>query len=74
MRPQTRWGKLADALATRGDLVKVYQTAYALFTPQFLKDLSPAVADDASYGLGPAGAAALRDPLANADGRTGIRH
>lgn len=59
MRPQTRWGKLADALATRGDLVKVYQTAYALFTPQFLKDLSPAVADDASYGLGPAGAAEL---------------
>ena len=38
--PQTRWGKLGDALATRGDLVDLYQVSYSLYTEQFLDQLS----------------------------------
>lgn len=50
--PQTRWGKLADALAMRGDLVGVYQVAYGLFTDQFLHQLSDAAhADGVRFGL-----------------------
>jgi asparagine synthase (glutamine-hydrolysing) len=39
--PQTRWGKLADALLTRGERVRLYQTFYALFTADFLDALVP---------------------------------
>ena len=38
--PQTRWGKLADALACRGNVVDAYQVSYALFTTDFLRELS----------------------------------
>jgi asparagine synthase (glutamine-hydrolysing) len=37
--PQTRWGKLADGLATRGNLVDLYQTAYSLFTIELQQQL-----------------------------------
>ena len=37
---QNRWGKIGDALACRGDLVKLYQVAYAMFTIRFFGDLS----------------------------------
>jgi asparagine synthase (glutamine-hydrolysing) len=37
--PQTRWGKLGDVLATRGRLVDLYQTCYALFTEDFARRL-----------------------------------
>lgn len=37
--PQTRWGKLGDVLASRGRLVDLYQTSYALFTRAFLGEL-----------------------------------
>jgi asparagine synthase (glutamine-hydrolysing) len=37
--PQTRWGKLGDVLATRGCLLDLYQTSYALFTADFSKQL-----------------------------------
>jgi asparagine synthase (glutamine-hydrolysing) len=37
--PQTRWGKLGDALATRGQLVDTYQVSYALFTSRFARSL-----------------------------------
>src|SRR5262249_36958158 len=40
--PQTRWGKLADALTGGGRMLDVYQTAYALFTRDFLHELSGA--------------------------------
>ncbi len=39
--PQTRWGKLGDALCARGDLLALYQTAYGLFTTDFLRRLRP---------------------------------
>jgi asparagine synthase (glutamine-hydrolysing) len=37
--PQTRWGKLGDALATRGKTVDLYQAAYGLFTTDFVSNL-----------------------------------
>ncbi len=37
--PQTSWGRLADALATRGDLVDLYQVAYGLFTADLAREL-----------------------------------
>jgi len=38
--PQTRWGKLGDALATRGSLVELYQVAYGLFSEEFVRELT----------------------------------
>ena len=37
--PQTRWGKLGDALATRGRLLDLYQVSYALFTRDYFQHL-----------------------------------
>ena len=59
--PQTRWGKLEDALATRGDKVDLYQVSYGLFSRRFLgelldEDLSTGVA----FGLAPGRRASLR--------------
>ncbi len=39
VRPQTRWGKLADVLSAGGNLVDLYQTSYALFTSDFAGQL-----------------------------------
>jgi asparagine synthase (glutamine-hydrolysing) len=38
--PQTRWGKLADALQQRGRLLDLYQLSYAMFVPGFLEELA----------------------------------
>lgn len=52
---QTRWGKLGDALSSRGDLLELYQLAYGLFTPSLLQELSDtAAAAGATFGLPPA--------------------
>jgi len=37
--PQTRWGKLGDALAARGGLLDTYQVSYALFSSDFAREL-----------------------------------
>jgi asparagine synthase (glutamine-hydrolysing) len=37
--PQTRWAKLPDMLRARGDRLKLYQLAYALFRPDFAREL-----------------------------------
>jgi len=50
--PQTRWGKLGDALASRGRLSEIYQISYGLFTPSFIEELrkgSPS--SDCAFGL-----------------------
>lgn len=50
--PQTRWGKLGDLLATRGDMLALYQVAYGLYTRDFIDQLgrtTPAL--DAVSGL-----------------------
>ena len=58
--PQTRWGKLGDALSTRGSLVDLYQTAYALFSREFRAELlAPSLLGLTPNGLDPARAAAL---------------
>ncbi len=50
--PQTRWGKLADVLRTRGDVLGLYQTSYALFTRDFLGQLLSRAPDDGvDFGL-----------------------
>ena len=50
--PQTRWGKLADLLATRGNAVGLYQVAYGLYTQEFLAILAQdAVRVQAESGL-----------------------
>jgi asparagine synthase (glutamine-hydrolysing) len=62
VKPQTRWAKLGDALATRGDLVSMYQVSYGLFTQDFLSELS-SVSREAAYGLPGARARELRDEV-----------
>jgi asparagine synthase (glutamine-hydrolysing) len=37
--PQTRWAKLPDMVRQGGDLLALYQLAYALFLPGFQRDL-----------------------------------
>ena len=50
VEPQTRWGKLGDALATRGELLRMYQVSYALFTESFFEELS-SLSQEVEYGL-----------------------
>ena len=38
--PQTRWGKLSDVFEGRGDLVATFQISYALYTTDFIAQLS----------------------------------
>jgi asparagine synthase (glutamine-hydrolysing) len=59
--PQTRWGKLADALATRGDRVDLYQVSYGLFSGRFLGELvDEDLANEVAFGLAPDRRASLR--------------
>lgn len=58
--PQTRWGKLGDALSARGDLVHAYQVAYGLFTSEFIAQLSATAApQNFNFGLESSTAAEL---------------
>lgn len=49
--PQTRWGKLGDALAARGDLLRMYQVSYGLFTQSFLEQLRATDPGEVEHGL-----------------------
>lgn len=50
--PQTRWSKLPDMVARSDDLLALYQLAYALFLPDFQRELlSVPQADALSDGL-----------------------
>jgi len=63
--PQTRWGKLEDALGTAGEIVDIYQVSYGLFSGRFLGDLlDPDVAGETLYGLAPQRRKALQDLIA----------
>jgi asparagine synthase (glutamine-hydrolysing) len=63
--PQTRWGKLADLLATDGQGVEVHQVSYSLFTRAFMQELlREGVHRDVVAGL-PRDRAAELKPLAN---------
>ncbi|MBL8802102.1 MAG: asparagine synthase (glutamine-hydrolyzing) [Planctomycetes bacterium] len=50
-KPQTRWGKLGDALDADGDIVALYQVAYALFSRDFQHELRPALDPRVAWGL-----------------------
>ena len=65
--PQTRWGKLADAIATRGDLAALYQVSYALFTTPFIKRLwGGGQPFPGEWGLAPETLAELRSSIRGA--------
>ena len=50
--PQTRWAKLPDLLRHGGDLLTLYQLAYALFLPRFQQELlAPDFAQALADGL-----------------------
>ncbi|AKF04696.1 asparagine synthase (glutamine-hydrolyzing) [Sandaracinus amylolyticus] len=61
VRPQTRWGKLEDLLATGGEMLEAYQVSYALYTRSFLAELTRHRSDDNEWGLPPERAAYLRE-------------
>jgi asparagine synthase (glutamine-hydrolysing) len=53
--PQTRWAKLPDMIRRGDDLLGLYQMAYALFLPEFQREiLAPGLADALLDGLAPA--------------------
>jgi asparagine synthase (glutamine-hydrolysing) len=59
--PQTRWAKLPAMIEGGGDLLRLYQLAYALFLPDFQRELLAAgVVDPLLDGLTPA----MRERLA----------
>jgi asparagine synthase (glutamine-hydrolysing) len=52
MPPQTRWSKLPEMVRHGGDLLKLYQLAYALFLPGFQHELlAPGCAEVLADGL-----------------------
>jgi asparagine synthase (glutamine-hydrolysing) len=52
MPPQTRWAKLPDMVHCGGDLLGLYQLAYALFLPGFQRELlAPGFAETLADGL-----------------------
>lgn len=64
-KPQTRWGKLGDALDADGDFVALYQVAYALFSREFQRELRPADGAQLSWGLPDARRRELAELCAN---------
>jgi asparagine synthase (glutamine-hydrolysing) len=64
--PQTRWGKVADVLASSDDMVLLYQTQYGLFSKALAAQLSttPAPGTLASCGLSDEQLASHRDAVA----------
>jgi asparagine synthase (glutamine-hydrolysing) len=53
--PQTRWAKLPEMVRRSDDLLALYQLAYALFLPEFQRELlAPDFADALADGLPPA--------------------
>jgi asparagine synthase (glutamine-hydrolysing) len=62
--PQTRWAKLPEMLKSGDDLLALYQLAYALFLPDFQRDLlSGAVTGTISEGLPDEMRSRLRDEI-----------
>lgn len=65
---QTRWGKLPDVLASKGNLLELYQLTYALFTPEFIgRLLTSSAGRELKFGIPKSyadeiGAGVLRNP------------
>jgi asparagine synthase (glutamine-hydrolysing) len=65
VEPQTSWGKLGAALASDGHLLDLYQLSYALFLPEFLRELAGPLAEgEVRSGLPLATAGRLLDRIA----------
>jgi asparagine synthase (glutamine-hydrolysing) len=64
VRPQSRWGKLQDVLATRGDLVALYQTSYAIFSREMQRSLLLAPQRAEPWGIAHERQAALTERIA----------
>jgi asparagine synthase (glutamine-hydrolysing) len=64
VRPQARWGKFADVLATRGDLVALYQTSYAIFSREMQRALTLSPAEAEPWGLAADRQTALAERIA----------
>ena len=62
--PQTRWGKLGDALAARGELLDTYQVSYALFASDFARQLLKHANGELRIGLPGATARELSELIA----------
>lgn len=64
--PQTRWAKLPEMVAAGGDLVRLYQLAYALFLPDLQRRLMPDAprVDAVAHGLPTELADSLSDEIA----------
>ena len=69
--PQTRWGKIADVAGAGGDLLRLYQTSYALFTREAQSRLASARVQAAQraedFGLNASVAAAWRDRIEDSE-------
>lgn len=63
VRPQVRWGKIEDLLASKGDLLNLYQVFYALFTKSFHHELLLEPPETADWGLAADMAASQRGRL-----------
>jgi len=62
--PQTRWAKLPEMVGSRGDLLALYQLAYALFLPEFQRDLlAPEASGTLELGLPAPTLARLRQEI-----------
>jgi asparagine synthase (glutamine-hydrolysing) len=69
--PQTRWAKLPAMLESGGDMLALYQLAYALFLPEFQRELLGGALNPAlAYGLPARLSAQLR---AEIEGRSPLR-
>ena len=72
VRPQTRWGKLDDILATSGETVEAYQTSYALFTRQTHNQLLTDKKSELDWGLYPERLRAMREQIENQDDHAAV--
>ncbi|MBT8422430.1 MAG: asparagine synthase C-terminal domain-containing protein, partial [Gammaproteobacteria bacterium] len=70
--PQSRWGKFADVMGSQGDLVALYQSAYGLFSRDFLDTLLLRPADAVQWGMPPAYRQTLMESAAGEDELTAI--
>ncbi|MCR9258145.1 MAG: asparagine synthase (glutamine-hydrolyzing) [Pseudomonadaceae bacterium] len=74
IRPQTRFGKLEDLLDTRGDVLKLYQVSYSLFSREFLATLLLEAEPVLPWGLEKKRFADLQEQTRHADVLAAISH
>jgi asparagine synthase (glutamine-hydrolysing) len=70
--PQTRWGKLMDVLDADGDVVELYQIAYALYTRAFASEMLADPPTACHSGLDDERAKYLHELISNAPTLHGI--